>query len=112
MLTKKSKSASVSTPEISVSPEVTKPRARTKSSTSIDLLSGEKPVKGLSTVRHTRVSSRKAAKSAEPMAQAFSSTDVASRAYHIWLDRGCPEGTELENWILAEQELGAMTASQ
>ena len=114
MVTKKSKPASVSTQETSVSLEVTKPRARTKSSTSpADSVSVEKPVKGLATVRHTRVSSRKPVKSSvEPTGQSITSADVAFRAYHIWLERGCAEGTEFENWTLAEQELRALAAGQ
>ena len=108
MLTKKSKVVSVSTPEISVSPEVTKPRARAKTSTSQITVPAEKPLKAAATVRHTRVSSRKPMKAAEPMSQSFGISDVASRAYHIWLERGCPEGTELENWARAEQELRAL----
>ena len=113
MQTKKSKAVSVSTPEISVSSEVTKPRARTKSVTpQIKPVSVEKPLKAAATVRHTRVSSRKPVKSSESIGQAFTNSDVSSRAYHIWLERGCPEGTELENWARAEQEIRAFAAGQ
>lgn len=31
--------------------------------------------------------------------------DIAHRAYAIWNDRGRPEGTEFENWLMAEREL-------
>jgi hypothetical protein len=32
-------------------------------------------------------------------------TDVAQRAYHIYLDEGCPEGRHLEHWLRAESEI-------
>ena len=31
--------------------------------------------------------------------------DVARLAYELWQRRGCPEGTDLENWLRAEQSL-------
>jgi hypothetical protein len=30
---------------------------------------------------------------------------IARRAYELWLDRGCPEGTPDEDWYKAESEL-------
>ena len=30
---------------------------------------------------------------------------IAARAYQLWLDRGCPDGTDQEDWYRAEQEL-------
>lgn len=110
MQTKKSKDVSVSTPEISMTAEVTKPRARTKSST--PQIKTEKPVKAVTTVRHARVSSRRPVKPVEPTSQSITSADVATRAYHIWLERGCPSETELENWARAEQELRSMAVAQ
>ena len=110
MLTKKSKAVSVPTPEISVTAEVTKPRARAKSST--PQIKTEKPVKAVAAARHTRVSSRKPVKSVEPMSQSITTADVATRAYHIWLERGCPAGTELENWSRAEHELRSIAVGQ
>ncbi len=40
---------------------------------------------------------------------------IASRAYKIWQEQGCPEGCDEMNWRLAEQEIlgaspGAFTA--
>jgi hypothetical protein len=32
---------------------------------------------------------------------------VAERAYFRWIERGCPVGTAEEDWLYAEQELGA-----
>ena len=119
MLPKKAKAVSVPTPEISVSQEGTKPRARAKTLTTKTKTTpaiAEKPVKK-TIVRHASVSSRKAAKSVEPvlasaatLSPAFTDADVAARAYHIWLESGCPEGTEHQNWIRAEQELRAKAA--
>jgi hypothetical protein len=30
---------------------------------------------------------------------------VRERAHKIWTERGCPEGRDVEHWLLAEQEL-------
>jgi hypothetical protein len=31
--------------------------------------------------------------------------EIAERAYVIWLERGCQEGTHEQNWLEAEREL-------
>jgi len=31
--------------------------------------------------------------------------DIASLAYTLWHERGCPEGSSEEDWFRAEQEL-------
>jgi hypothetical protein len=31
--------------------------------------------------------------------------DIAQLAYHLWLERGCPEGCPNDDWYRAEQEL-------
>jgi hypothetical protein len=30
---------------------------------------------------------------------------IADRAYHIWLERGCPQGDGSADWELAQQQL-------
>jgi hypothetical protein len=30
---------------------------------------------------------------------------VAARAYELWQERGCPNGSDQEDWFRAEQEL-------
>jgi hypothetical protein len=30
---------------------------------------------------------------------------VRKRAFELWLERGCPEGRDVEHWLLAEREL-------
>lgn len=30
---------------------------------------------------------------------------IASRAYELWLKRGCEHGSDVEDWIKAEEEL-------
>jgi Protein of unknown function (DUF2934) len=43
--------------------------------------------------------------------QAFivvSDDPIAERAYHIYLDRGSADGSDLEDWFRAERELQAM----
>ena len=118
MLIKKTKSVSVSTSDAGVSPEVTKPRARAKSSTN-KLSVAEPAVMPALKVRHASVSSRKLVKAAEPVAPSMSNispivttADVATRAYHIWMETGCPQGNELENWTRAEHELRSMAVGQ
>jgi hypothetical protein len=32
---------------------------------------------------------------------------IAALAHAIWIDRGCPPGTEVENWLEAERQLRA-----
>jgi hypothetical protein len=32
---------------------------------------------------------------------------IASLAYQLWQERGCPEGSPDEDWLRAEQELTA-----
>lgn len=30
---------------------------------------------------------------------------IAALAHAIWMDRGCPEGTDVDNWLEAERQL-------
>ena len=32
---------------------------------------------------------------------------IRERAYQIWQEQGCPEGSDHEHWFLAEQEVSA-----
>lgn len=32
---------------------------------------------------------------------------IRERAYQIWQENGCPEGSDHEHWFLAEQEVAA-----
>jgi hypothetical protein len=34
---------------------------------------------------------------------------VRIRAYELWQARGCPDGSDLEDWLTAEQELSHQT---
>lgn len=36
---------------------------------------------------------------------------VEERAYTIWREAGCPEGSGLQHWLQAEQELGIIPAA-
>ncbi|GEP45066.1 DUF2934 domain-containing protein [Brevifollis gellanilyticus] len=38
---------------------------------------------------------------------AFQEEEIAARAYYIWMQRGCPDGCDEENWHQAEQELAS-----
>jgi hypothetical protein len=33
--------------------------------------------------------------------------DIAKLAYALWREQGCPEGTQKDDWLRAEQELTA-----
>ena len=35
---------------------------------------------------------------------------IAQRAYEKWMKRGCPHGTDVQDWIEAERELAAELA--
>jgi hypothetical protein len=35
---------------------------------------------------------------------------ITRRAYEIYLERGCPEGRDLEHWLEAETQLGSAMA--
>jgi hypothetical protein len=35
---------------------------------------------------------------------------IAQRAYEKWMKRGCPHGTDVQDWIEAERELVAEIA--
>jgi len=37
----------------------------------------------------------------------ISREDIARRAYELYTQRGCEAGKDVEDWIRAEQELGA-----
>ena len=35
------------------------------------------------------------------------SETIAERAYFLWLEKGCPEGTAAQDWVEAERQLSA-----
>jgi hypothetical protein len=50
----------------------------------------------------------KSAKTAAPVGP--TDGEIAALAYRLWLDNGCPEGTDQENWTRAEAMLNAAFA--
>ena len=38
--------------------------------------------------------------------QPITTEQIAERAYFLWLERGCPEGTAEQDWMDAEVQLG------
>jgi hypothetical protein len=38
--------------------------------------------------------------------------EIADRAYQLWMERGCPEGTDQQDWLEAERELQGSALSQ
>ena len=119
MTPKKAKTVTVS-PNPSTSPEV-KPRTRAKSTTAntqtpspIVELAAKPTIK-----RHVSASARKSkavVAESNPAPEldlnvATTTDEVALRAYHIWMERGCPQGTSTEDWLTAETELRTMSAA-
>ena len=41
--------------------------------------------------------------------RAITDTDIALRAYHLYLARGCEDGHDVEDWLQAERELNGAT---
>lgn len=37
---------------------------------------------------------------------------IRERAYQIWQEKGCPEGSDHEHWFLAEQEVASAAAPE
>jgi hypothetical protein len=69
----------------------------------------------MANVQRTQSSAQQAKRKAAPAAakqateakRTPTSDEVAARAYAIWEENGCPEGTEQEDWYQAERELAA-----
>ena len=40
-----------------------------------------------------------------------SAEQIAQRAYELYLDRGCQDGADLDDWLQAERELGRSTSA-
>jgi hypothetical protein len=60
-----------------------------------------------------RISDRRALQAISELADEFETEAAAlekrclvrRRAFEIWIERGCPEGRDVEHWLLAEREL-------
>lgn len=37
---------------------------------------------------------------------------IRERAYQIWQEKGCPEGSDHEHWFLAEQEVATVPGAE
>ena len=65
----------------------------------------------MATLQKTQATASRAKTPKAPAAEAAAgamapATDlIATRAYEIWLESGCPEGCEQEHWYRAEREL-------
>jgi len=46
-----------------------------------------------------------------PASPAVSNTDIARRAYDLYLSRGREDGHDIEDWLQAERELRPLTAA-
>jgi hypothetical protein len=44
-------------------------------------------------------------RSARPVDRSLTPASIAERAYAKWLERGCPAGDGLEDWLAAQSEL-------
>ena len=79
------------------------------------------PVAVAATVAKAKSASPKAAKAPKPVPAAtasllnlngavngpVTSAQIAERAYFLWLEKGCPEGTADQDWVEAERQLSA-----
>jgi Protein of unknown function (DUF2934) len=57
----------------------------------------------------TKVASSAATKKTSKVKAKPTQEDIATRAYHIYLERGCTPGDPMQDWLQAEQELLAST---
>lgn len=48
---------------------------------------------------------KKAASTAQPLTAAFDESQIAARAYDLWLEKGQPTGQDEQTWQQAESEL-------
>ena len=51
-------------------------------------------------------------KESEPQTQSQSQQDIATLAYALWQQRGCPQGSAEEDWMEAERLLEQATNNQ
>jgi len=42
---------------------------------------------------------------AEEILSAFTHEEISARAYELWQERGCPEGSPEVDWFAAEKEI-------
>lgn len=51
------------------------------------------------------VSAEEVTSTAEEILEALTQETIAARAYELWQERGCPEGSPEVDWFQAEEEL-------
>lgn len=74
--------------------------ARSKSSTATATRSKKAPAAKSAATRAPAKPAGRTKSGAQP-----SHERIAQRAFEIWIERGCPVGTENENWALAQKQL-------
>jgi hypothetical protein len=47
----------------------------------------------------------------QPVTENLDENEIAARAYQLWRERGCPIGSDQEDWFKAESELKGRGAS-
>jgi hypothetical protein len=55
----------------------------------------------------SKAAAPQAAKKSRPKRTAPTYDEIALRAYHIYLERGCTPGDPMQDWLQAERELSA-----
>jgi hypothetical protein len=45
-----------------------------------------------------------------PVTDAVDQNEIAARAYQLWCERGCPIGSDQEDWFKAESELKGLSS--
>jgi len=58
----------------------------------------------------TRTSSSPAPRKSSKVKPAPTQDEIALRAYHIYLERGCTPGDPMEDWLQAERELNVLAS--
>ncbi|MDA1237024.1 MAG: DUF2934 domain-containing protein, partial [Acidobacteria bacterium] len=61
--------------------------------------------KPAATVKTTTTPRERKASAAAPASDAPNSKEIERLAYKLWEERGCPEGTSLEDWNRAQEML-------
>jgi len=60
--------------------------------------------------RALKIDPKKATEPADVQPGGIEESAIAVRAYEIWQERGCPIGSDQEDWFRAEQELKYLAA--
>ena len=63
------------------------------------------PAKAAAAKPTSKAPAAKKVKAAKLSKENMGDDAIAKRAYEIWVEQGCPDGREFDNWTQAEREL-------